>query len=100
MIYKVIGRQTVPVLTTAVGFDATKIPPAEKRTSYALVQAVGGNVRYCIEGSTPSTSLGVRLLTDATMEVWGAEALKNFLAIDDAGTATLEVIFMGIGGPA
>lgn len=99
MIYQVIGRETIDDVSAAVGFDSTKIPDAERRTIYALVQAVGGDVRYCIDGTDdPTLTLGMRLLEDATMEVWGAKALKDFKALDDGGTATLEVIFMGRGG--
>lgn len=102
MIYQVIGRETIDDVSVAVGFDSTKIPDAERRTIYALVQAVGGTVRYCIDGTTPTDILGVRLTEDSTMEVWGADALKKFLCIANIGNGseTLEVIYMGRGGLA
>tara|TARA_R100000049_G_C1909266_1_gene57046 strand:- start:122 stop:310 length:189 start_codon:yes stop_codon:yes gene_type:complete len=55
------------------------------------VQAVGGNIRFTVNGTSPTTSLGERLLQDAVMEVWGSEDLKALLMIDDGGTATVEV---------
>jgi len=102
MIYTAIGRETISDVSSATGFTTSKIPPAEKRVIYALVQVIDGNVRYCIEGTTPEDDLGVRLTQDSTMEVWGAEALKNFRAIDDADSSgsILEVIYFGHGGPA
>ena len=101
MIYKVMSRETISDVSSAIGFTAANIPPTEHRTIYALVQAVGGNIRYIIVGTDdPSATLGMRLTQDSTMEVWGAEALRNFLAIDDGNTATLEVIYFGVGGPA
>jgi len=102
MIYQVLGRETIADVSVAVGFDSTKIPHAERRTIYALVQAVGGAVRYCIDGTEPTVTKGMRLTQDGTLEVWGADALINFLCIANIGngTETLEVIYMGRGGLA
>lgn len=98
MIYTVIERETISSVSSSVGFTSTYIPPAELDTIYAIIQAVGGDIRFCIDGSTPSTSLGLRLPEDSTVEVWGSGALTDFRCIDDGGTATLEVIYMGRGG--
>ena len=99
MIYKVMSRQTIPDVSASIGFTAANIPPAERRTIYALVQAVGGNLRYCIDGSTPSDTLGLRLTQDSTMEVWGAEALRDFRCKGTGGgTISAEVVYMGRGG--
>jgi len=97
MIYVVKHRETISSVSSSTGFTSTYIPPTSPNVIYALVQAVAGTVRYCIDGSTPSTSLGLRLTEDSTMEVWGGEALRDFRAIDDGGTATLEVIYFGGG---
>lgn len=102
MIYVVMGRETIADVSAAVGFTASHIPPAEDRTIYALIQAVGGAIRYCIDGSTPSATLGMRLTEDGTLEVWGAEAMRDFLCIANIGGQgeTVEVIYMGRGGLA
>ena len=97
MLYKVSDRETIPSLVAAVGFTAAKLAPTTGTIYYALIQAVGGNVRFCIDGSIPSISLGLRLPKDSTVEVWGTEAMANFLCIDDGGTAKLEVVYMGVG---
>lgn len=98
MIYVVIGRETIASVSSSTGFTAAQIPPTKLQVDYAIVQAVGGPVRVCIDGSTPTASLGIRLVEDDSMEVWGAGAMTDFRAIDDGGTATLEVIYMGHGG--
>ena len=95
MIYVVKNRETISSVSSPTGFTSTYIPPTDVNVIYALVQAIDGTVRYCIDGSTPSTSLGMRLTQDSTMEVWGGDALADFRAIDDGGTANLEVIYMG-----
>jgi hypothetical protein len=95
MIYKVIGRETIASLVASVGFTASQIPPTKNRVIYAVIQSVGGDCRFCIDGTTPTASLGMRLQEDGSCEIWGSEALTNFRAINDTGTSTLEVIYMG-----
>jgi len=97
MIYVVIGRETITGLGSAKGFTATHIPPTEVDTIYAVVQAIDQAVRFCIDGTTPTASKGMRLVADDSVEVWGAAALENFKAIQEAATAKLEVIYMGRG---
>ncbi|KKN71497.1 hypothetical protein LCGC14_0420760 [marine sediment metagenome] len=90
-IYKVKDRETISSVSSSTGFTASKLTAF---LQYAFIQAVGGDIRFAINGSTPSTSLGLRLLEDASVEVWGTEAMTNFRCIDDGGTATLEVVYM------
>ena len=96
-IKKVMGRETIASLATAIGFTAAQIPPTAGKEGviYALCQPLGGDIRICEDGSTPSTSLGIRVCEDVPFEVWGDKALRNFRAINDGGTATLEVIYNG-----
>ena len=95
MIYKVIGRETIASIASAVGFTSTFIPNTNNKTIYAIVQSVGGDCRFCIDGTDPTGALGLRLKEDDSIEVWGSEALQKFRAINDTGTSTLEVVYMG-----
>ncbi len=97
MMYIVLNRETIASLATAVGFTSTYIPPTDLKCFFALIQAVGGDVRFCIDGTTPTTSKGMRLTEDSTVEIWDTKPLIKFLAIDDGGTATLEVVYFGRG---
>ena len=92
-IYNVSNRETISSLATAVGFTSSKLVAY---LVYAIIQAISGDVRFTIDGTTPTTSLGMRLLQDASVEIWGTTALSKFLCIDDGGTAKLEVIYMTI----
>ena len=96
-IYAVRNRETISSLTSSVGFTSTYIPPTDKEVIYAIMQAVDGDVRFCVDGTTPTSSKGLRLTQDSNVEVWGAGALTNFRCIDDGGTAKLEVVYMGRG---
>lgn len=93
-IYNVSDRETVSSVSASVGFTSSKLVAY---LQYAVIQAIDGNIRFCIDGSTPSTSKGLRLLQDASVEVWGTEAMSKFRCIDDGGTAELEVVYMTRG---
>ena len=90
-VYTVKDRETISSLATAIGFTAAKLTAG---LQYAIIQAISGDVRFIIDSSTPSTSLGLRLTQDSSVEVWGTKEMANFRCINDGGTATLEVIYM------
>jgi len=98
MISKVIARETISSVSSSTGFTATNIPPANVNVAYALVQALSGAIRVCEDGTTPTATKGIKFNIEESFEIWGAEALENFRAIDDGGTASLEVIYFGRGG--
>jgi hypothetical protein len=97
MITKPNGRETITSLVAATGLTAAKITNS---TIYALVQAIGGDVRFTLDGSTApvAATTGHRLVQDSSIELWGHDEMKNFSAIDDGGTAQLEVTYNGAGG--
>lgn len=97
MIYTVKGRETIDDVSSSIGFTSTKIPPTTLNVIYAFTQAIDGDVRFTIDGTTPTATKGARLTEDGSLEVWGVEAMTNFRCIDDDGTAKLEVIYMGRG---
>jgi hypothetical protein len=101
MIYAILGRETIASLATSVGFTAAQIPPTagKEGIEYALIQALGGDVRITSDGTAPvAATTGLRLLQNSLVEVWGADAIRAFRAIDDGGTATLEVVYYGREG--
>ena len=92
-IYTTLDRETITGLSTAKGFTAAKLT---KNVVYALVDVVDGPVRVCKQGTTPvANTTGIRFTKDSTFEVWSHKDLINFLAIDDGGTAKLEVEYVG-----
>lgn len=93
-IYVVKNRETIDDVSVAIGFSAAYIT---SDTIYAMIQAVDGDVRFCIDGTTPTADKGFRLTEDSTIEIWGGTALTNFRVIDDGGTAELEVVYHGQG---
>ena len=89
--YRVSDRETISSVSGSTGFTSSKLVDY---LVYAFVQAIDGNVRFTIEGTTPTSSKGVRLIKDSSVEIWGGQAMTAFRCIDDGGTAKLEVIYM------
>jgi hypothetical protein len=92
-ILSTLGRETISSVSTAIGFTAAKLTG---NVQYALIQAIDGDIRFCVDGTTPTASKGMKLPEDSTVEIWGGLDLGKFLCIDDGGTAKLEVIYFGI----
>lgn len=89
-IYGVSDRETISSVSDSVGFTSSKLVSG---VTYAFIQAIDGVIRFTEDGTTPSSSKGIRLLKDGTAEIWGSEAMTKFRCIDDGGTAKLEVIY-------
>jgi hypothetical protein len=96
--FAVVAIETIASLVAAIGLTAANIPPTNNQTLMAVVQAVGGDVRFTMDGSTApvAATTGHRLLQDGVIELWG-ESMNKFRAIDDGGTAKLEVSYYGRG---
>lgn len=90
-IYNVSDRETISSVSSSVGFTASKLVA---NLIYAVIQAIDADIRFTIDGSTPSSSLGTRLPEDSSVEIWGTTAMSKFLCIDDGGTGKLEVVYM------
>lgn len=100
MIYKVIAREQIADISASggTGLTAANIPPAEIDTLYAQIQVQESDCRWRVDGGAPTATQGMYLAENGIIEVWGAEALANFKAIDDtANDALLEVIYFGRG---
>jgi len=89
------GRETISSLSSSVGFTSTEISPSKDHVDYVIIQAINGDIRFTVEGTTPSATLGLRLLQDSKVEVHGVQGISDFRCIDDGGTAKLECVFMG-----
>lgn len=95
--YKTLDRERLAP-TSATGFTAAKIPPAEVDTEYVVVQVVAGEkINFCINGTTATTSVGNILTKYSKVEIWGAQAMANFSCIDNGPACTVECTYMGRG---
>ena len=95
-VWKVIDEETISDLSVAVGLTASCITA---EVEWASVQAIDGDVRFTLKsGRVPvAATTGKRIVQDGLLELWGHNEMKNFLAIDDGGTAKLEISYHGRG---
>jgi hypothetical protein len=94
--HTVRGRETISSLSTAKGLTASHIPLLDGKCRFAIVQPVGGNIRFTLDGSTPpvAATTGHILVQNSFMDLWGDE-LAKFSCINDGGTASVEVTYYG-----
>lgn len=96
MIYTVLNRERLSP-TSSTGFTSTYINPTELRTLYVRIQALNGDIWYTTDGTTVTSSVGMKLPENSIVEIWGGAAISNFLCIDDGDGADLECKYMGEG---
>ena len=77
------AKEIVTVAATAVGFTAGLI----SGKSYAFVTAESGQMRYWVDGSTPTASEGHLLEVGANVELRGVNTVANFRAIRTGGSS-------------
>jgi hypothetical protein len=106
---KVTGRETLPAtaVTVAVGLSAAFLPTANPQVSHVWVQPVGGNIRICLDGSTPSASLGLQVMDGVIVQLDSGRILGKtdftnsevelFRCIRESASLTpvVEVIYFG-----
>ena len=90
-IYNVSDRETISPVSGSTGFTTSKLIAY---LQYAFIQAIDADIRFTIDGTIPTSSKGIKLVRNSTVEVWGTRAMADFLCIDDGGSAKLEVIYM------
>jgi hypothetical protein len=61
--------------------------------TYAVVCAEGANVRYTVDGTTPTASTGMPLLQNSCISLQNAATLNKFQAIQQSSTATIDVSY-------
>lgn len=83
----VIGKQRVTSLVTAVGLT---IPAGTKG---AMIEASGNNVRYWLNGDTPTASEGHFIGNAGVVFIDRIDGLDTALFIETAATAALEVTY-------
>lgn len=86
---EVIDQKQITGLTTA-----KELGPIPAKTEFALLQAVGANVRVNYKrGVNPTAAVGY-LLLDGTPGKMEYTNLNDITVIEQAATATLEVVFL------
>ena len=82
------SSESLDVGATAVGFTS-----APARATFAQCQVLNANVRYWVDGSTPTASEGFQAVTNALIKLRGKNEIANFKAVAEADGASLQCGF-------
>lgn len=91
------GEQ-LTVSTSAVGGTTSfidnhnRLNGSQTKASAAIIQALTNNILYTLDGSTPSTSNGKRLIAGDALPLAGYSKVKQFRAVREGGAdATIHI---------
>lgn len=89
------GYQQVISLGSAV---ALTVPSG---ADLAVIQAEGQNVRFFLDGSSPTATTGGRIIKDSQVptQIRGVDGLKVAKFIEEAASAKLNILYYGPENP-
>lgn len=94
--YQAVSHESITVAGTALGFTAANLTRTGGQVVGALVSAETAQMRYCVDGTTATSTVGHLLEAGDVIEVFGANNLAKFSAIRTGGTSgTLKVTYFG-----
>ena len=87
------GQTLIPVGSHISVTDISSVytPDCPVKATMALVQAFGQNVRYTLDGTVPTTSMGFRLTAGDAPSILPFTDLTTLKFLEEAGGATLEL---------
>jgi hypothetical protein len=87
--------ETLTVGASAIGPTVATIWPASGfEATYGLFTVETNTVRYRMDGTDPTASVGHPLYADQNLEVHGKENLRNLKFIQVSGGATVSCTYM------
>jgi hypothetical protein len=90
-----LAYEQVTVAASAIGFTSTAITPVGRlKATTATCRLETAEIRYTIDGTTPTTTVGTPLEPLEGVTLNGHDVLLNFLAIRTGGTSgTLNCVY-------
>lgn len=88
--YSYLGFEQITVAASAIGFTAAKITPntaTVKDATQATCRLETAEVRYTVDTTTPTTTVGTLLEVGDTLTLTGHDVLTNFKAIRTGATS-------------
>jgi hypothetical protein len=87
--------ETLTVGAAAIGPTVATIYPADGfEATYGLFSVETNTVRFRMDGTAPTASVGHPLAADQNLEVHGKENLRNLKFIQVSGGATVSCTYM------
>jgi hypothetical protein len=89
-----LANESITVSTVAIGFTSGTIQQAAGNAHIASVTVETDSIRFWVDGTNPTSSVGHEIAADAGFLVCGLNSIINFRAIrSGAGDATLRVSY-------
>lgn len=94
--YLAVAHESITVADTAIGFTAAQLARTGGQVIGVFLTAETAQMRYCVDGTTATSTVGHLLETGDIMELWGQNSLKNFSAIRTGATSgAIKVTYFG-----
>lgn len=85
-----VSTTALPLTAAKVGNTSSVMVP--RKASAVLIQALANNIFYTLDGSTPSSSNGKRLVTNDVLGIAGYDKIGQFKAVrEGASDAVIHV---------
>ena len=88
-----IETLTIPHLATAVFTPAELSTVDGNKTVRAVIQLEGADIRYTYDGTTPTATVGQKVLNGSWFQIIGEDNITNFEAYGLTGTATAYIVY-------
>lgn len=83
-----IAFEQITVAAASIGFTAAKItPPGLPQATSAVCRLETAEIRYTLDGTTPSTTVGTPMEALETLTFTGQDVLAKFRAIRTTGVS-------------
>lgn len=93
--YSYIDDEQITVAGTAIGFTATKLDPVggARQATIAVCILETADIRYRVNGSSPTSSVGMLVKSGSSFTITGHDQLLAFSAIRTGSSATLSCTY-------
>lgn len=89
-----VASDNIVVTNTAIGFTAAKLSDSGFQATVAVCRLEGAEIRYQVDGTTPTTTVGMPFEPLETQTFTGNDLLRKFQAIrTGAASGTLNCTY-------
>jgi len=89
--FAIFDHETITVSSTSIGATASKINPGGGGNAYyALFTVETVDVRFWLDGTAPTSTVGTKLSVGQNLEIHGKENIANVRFISTGADATLQ----------
>ena len=89
-----VAFETITVSSSVISLTAAQVDPTDRKSPrMARLSVEGDSIRYRVDGSDPTTTIGHKLVVGDFMDIVGWENLKKLRMVDVSTDATVQVTY-------